>query len=157
MISILFFFCQRSLQFVQERKSIATNQTSWVSFLILFIEEWWLEFLYLPYLLFLIYGYPAKRSGRGRARRTTNPSPSPENHVERIFIWYLDETILSYLSIAEYNRYSGFNVSFSQRISQVFWKFFLVILCKRSSLDRMRFAKNQCLQWVPRRDRQIIN
>ncbi|UXI16852.1 DNA repair protein [Sarcoptes scabiei] len=52
-----------------------------------------------------------KRSGRGRARRTTNPSPSPENHVERIFIWYLDETILSYLSIAEYNRYSGFNSS----------------------------------------------
>src|SRR5699024_8610921 len=54
---------------------------------------------------------PAKKSGRGRGRRNLNPSPSPENCIERIFVWYIDETVLSYFTMAEYNRFAGYNVS----------------------------------------------
>ncbi|XP_027197901.2 eya transcriptional coactivator and phosphatase 2 [Dermatophagoides pteronyssinus] len=72
----------------------------------------------------------AKRTSRGRQSRRqssmltnnnnnshhpnqslSSGSPSPENNIDRIFIWYIDETILSYLNVSEYNRFSGFNDS----------------------------------------------
>jgi len=40
-----------------------------------------------------------------------NPSPSPDNIIDRIFVWYIDETVLVYLTMAEFNRYGSFNVS----------------------------------------------
>lgn len=65
----------------------------------------------------------AKRTGRGRSRRSqmiqppSSSSPSsPENNIDRIFIWYIDETILSYLTVSEYNRFTGFNVSFEKNL-----------------------------------------
>ena len=77
--------------------------------------------------------FKAKRTSRGRQSRRqssmltnnnnnshhpnqslSSGSPSPENNIDRIFIWYIDETILSYLNVSEYNRFSGFNVSFVQ-------------------------------------------
>ncbi|CAG2105586.1 unnamed protein product, partial [Medioppia subpectinata] len=39
-----------------------------------------------------------KGSGR-RGRRPPNPSPEPENNLERVFVWDLDETIILYLSL----------------------------------------------------------
>lgn len=53
----------------------------------------------------------AKKSGRGRGRRNASslnaasPLPTSENNVDRIFVWYIDETVLIYLTMAEYNRY----------------------------------------------------
>ncbi|XP_042222794.1 eyes absent homolog 4-like [Homarus americanus] len=40
----------------------------------------------------------ASRSRNGRARRS-NPSPDPENKVERVYIWDLDETIIIFHSL----------------------------------------------------------
>ncbi|XP_064485076.1 eyes absent homolog 1-like isoform X2 [Ornithodoros turicata] len=43
----------------------------------------------------------SKRSkgNRGRGRRQANPSPDPENGLERVFIWDLDETIIIFHSL----------------------------------------------------------
>lgn len=53
----------------------------------------------------------AKKSGRGRGRRNLNPSPSLEGNIDRIFVWYIDETILIFLTMAEYQGFSNYNVS----------------------------------------------
>lgn len=53
-----------------------------------------------------------KKSGRGRGRtRAVNPSPSPDTIIDRIFIWYIDETVLLHLTLAEFSRFGTFNVS----------------------------------------------
>jgi hypothetical protein len=52
-------------------------------------------------------------AGRGprNRRRTNNPSPGPENDLERVFIWDLDETIIIFHSLL-----TG---SFAQRYGKV--------------------------------------
>lgn len=37
--------------------------------------------------------------GRTRGRRQNNPSPGPENDLERVFVWDLDETIIIFHSL----------------------------------------------------------
>ncbi|KAK2724173.1 hypothetical protein QYM36_000882, partial [Artemia franciscana] len=50
------------------------------------------------------------RSGRTRSRRQVNPSPDPENSLDRVFIWDLDETIIVFHTLltgafaARYNK-----------------------------------------------------
>ncbi|ELU18292.1 hypothetical protein CAPTEDRAFT_218995 [Capitella teleta] len=39
------------------------------------------------------------RGGKSRGRRQNNPSPGPENDLERVFIWDLDETIIIFHSL----------------------------------------------------------
>ncbi|KAF8792858.1 eyes absent homolog 1-like isoform X2 [Argiope bruennichi] len=39
------------------------------------------------------------KSGKGRGRRLNNPSPDPENNLERVFVWDLDETIIIFHSL----------------------------------------------------------
>lgn len=39
------------------------------------------------------------KSGKGRGRRLNIPSPDPENHLERVFVWDLDETIIIFHSL----------------------------------------------------------
>jgi len=43
------------------------------------------------------YKEPAR--GRNRGRRQNNPSPGPENDVDRVFVWDLDETIIIFHSL----------------------------------------------------------
>ncbi|KAG1660122.1 Eyes absent 1 [Nymphon striatum] len=40
-----------------------------------------------------------KRSGRGPGRKQNNPSPEPENQLERVYIWDLDETLIIFHSL----------------------------------------------------------
>ncbi|XP_071037638.1 eyes absent homolog 1 isoform X12 [Parasteatoda tepidariorum] len=39
------------------------------------------------------------KTGKGRGRRLNNPSPDPENNLERVFVWDLDETIIIFHSL----------------------------------------------------------
>ncbi|XP_023234776.1 eyes absent homolog 2-like isoform X3 [Centruroides sculpturatus] len=41
----------------------------------------------------------SNRCVRGRGRKQNNPSPDPENKLERVFIWDLDETIIVFHSL----------------------------------------------------------
>ena len=39
-------------------------------------------------------------AGRSRTRRrTNNPSPGPDNNLDRVFVWDLDETIIIFHSL----------------------------------------------------------
>ncbi|XP_035283785.1 eyes absent homolog 1-like isoform X3 [Anguilla anguilla] len=44
-------------------------------------------------------GRPAEGKSRGRGRRITNPSPSLDSVLERVFIWDLDETLILFHSL----------------------------------------------------------
>ncbi|XP_067140082.1 eyes absent homolog 1-like isoform X1 [Centruroides vittatus] len=41
----------------------------------------------------------SSKCGKSRGRRQNNPSPDPENNLERVFIWDLDETIIIFHSL----------------------------------------------------------
>lgn len=44
------------------------------------------------------------KPGRGRKGRQPDVTPDPENDIERIFLWDLDETIILFLSYLNGNR-----------------------------------------------------
>ena len=51
------------------------------------------------WLMFVILLSAGRRSGgRGRGRQNV-PSPGPENDLERVFVWDLDETIIIFHSL----------------------------------------------------------
>ena len=63
--------------------------------------------------------------GRSRGRRN-NPSPGPENDLERVFIWDLDETIIIFHSLL-----TG---SYAQRYGKVGHKHFFFLFFMEACL-----------------------
>ncbi|UYV65329.1 EYA4 [Cordylochernes scorpioides] len=65
------------------------------------------------------------KSTKGRCRRPANPSPDPDNQLERIFIWDLDETIIIFHSLltgsfaARYNKDAPTSVSLGLRMEEM--------------------------------------
>ncbi|GFQ87113.1 eyes absent homolog 1 [Trichonephila clavata] len=69
------------------------------------------------------------KSGKGRGRRLNNPSPDPENNLERVFVWDLDETIIIFHSLltgsfaTRYGKDAPLTVSLGLRMEEKIYNF----------------------------------